>query len=306
MGQRAVGVGAGQQHQDVGPGGEGAPGLDPVDHPAAVDRRGRRDDPGHVRAVVGLRHGDRGQNLGRGQLGQPLLLLLLGAAVDQGPGQDLGPGDERAADAERAPAQLLGGDDHAHVVALAAGGEAAVLLGDREPEAAELGQALDHLLGDVPFSRCTCSACGRTLSSAKRWNVSRTSSKSSPRCRGPSTEARAASTAGIALRRQEGGRRRVPARLDAPERLPADHAAREVGHDVGDERRGDAGLDLPAARRTRGRPAPRPPPPPRAPRRTRPPGWRRCHPVRAPRRRPGPPGVGPDRPRQRRRRGRER
>ena len=62
-------------------------------------------------------------------------------AVDQGPGQDLGPGDERAADAERAPAQLLGGHHHAHVVALAAGGEAAVLLGDRQPEAAELGQA---------------------------------------------------------------------------------------------------------------------------------------------------------------------
>ena len=120
VGQRAVGVGAGQQHEHVGPGGEGAPGLDPVDHPAAVDRRGRRHDAGHVGPVVGLGHGDGGQDLGRGQLGQPLLLLLLGPAVDQGPGQDLGPGDERAADAERAPAQLLGGHDHAHVVALAA------------------------------------------------------------------------------------------------------------------------------------------------------------------------------------------
>ena len=149
VGQGAVGVGAGQQHEHVGPGREGAPGLDAVDHPAAVDRRGRGHDAGHVGAEVGLGHGDGGQDLGRGQLGQPLLLLLLGAAVDEGPGQDLGPGDERAADAERAPAQLLGGDDHAHVVALAARGEAAVLLGDREPEAAELGQALDDLLGDV-------------------------------------------------------------------------------------------------------------------------------------------------------------
>ena len=63
-----------------------------------------RDDAGHVGAEVGLGHRDRGHDLGRGQLGQPVLLLLLGPAVDQGPGQDLGPGDERAADAERAPA----------------------------------------------------------------------------------------------------------------------------------------------------------------------------------------------------------
>ena len=41
-------------------------------------------------------------DLGGGQLGQPLLLLLLGAALDQRPGEDLGAGDQRAADAERA------------------------------------------------------------------------------------------------------------------------------------------------------------------------------------------------------------
>ena len=149
VGQRAVGIGAGQQHEHVGPGGEGAPGLDAVDHPPALDRRRRGHDPGHVGPVVGLGHGHGGQDLGRGQLGQPVLLLLLGASVHQRTGQDLGPGDERAAHAERAPAQLLGGDDHAHVVALAARGEAAVLLGHREAEAAQLGQALDHLLGDV-------------------------------------------------------------------------------------------------------------------------------------------------------------
>ena len=153
VGQRPVRVGAGQQHEHVGPGGEGAPGLDPVDHPPAVDGRGRRHDAGHVGAEVGLGHRHGGQDLGRGQLGQPVLLLLLGPAVDQRPGQDLGPGDERAADAERAPAQLLGGDHHAHVVALAARREPAVLLGDREPEAAELGQALDDLFGDVAVGR---------------------------------------------------------------------------------------------------------------------------------------------------------
>ena len=48
----------------------------------------------------------------------------------------------------------------------------------------------------------------------------------------------------IALLHEEGRGRRIPAGLDAPQRLPAGHAADEVGHDVGHERRGDAGLDL--------------------------------------------------------------
>ena len=64
-------------------------------------------------------------------------------------GEDLGPGDQRAAGAERAARQLLGGHDHADVLALAALGVAAVLLGHRQAEAAHLGEALDDVLGDV-------------------------------------------------------------------------------------------------------------------------------------------------------------
>ena len=104
---------------------------------------------GHVGAEVGLGHRHRGQELAGGQAGQPAVLLLLGPPVDQGPGQDLGSGDERAADAQRAPAQLLGGHHHAQVVALAAGGEAPVRLGHRQAERPELGQPGDDLLGDV-------------------------------------------------------------------------------------------------------------------------------------------------------------
>ena len=48
----------------------------------------------------------------------------------------------------------------------------------------------------------------------------------------------------IALFREEGCGRRIPAGLDTPQRLPAGHAADEVGDDVGHERRGNAGLDL--------------------------------------------------------------
>ena len=149
VGLGPVGIGAGQQHEDVGPGGERAPGLHPVDEPAPFGAGRCGDHPGHVGAEVGLGDRHRSHRLGRGQLGQPLLLLLLGASVDQGTGQDLGPGDQRAAGPQRAPRELLGGHHHAQVVGLAPGGEPAVLLGDRHAEAPHLGHARDDLLGDV-------------------------------------------------------------------------------------------------------------------------------------------------------------
>ena len=99
--------------------------------------------------------------------------------------------------------------------------------------------------GMSAFARCTCSACGRTLSSAKRWKVSRTSSKSSPRWRGPSVAARPGQDGGVALLAEERRRRIGPPGLDAPEPLPPRHPAHQLGDDVGDERGGDAGLDLP-------------------------------------------------------------
>ena len=144
-----VGIGAGQEHEGVGPSGEGGPRLHAVDSVAAVGGGGRDLEVGDVGAVVGLGHHHADHGLAGGDLREPDLLLFLGAAPHQGPGEDLGPGDERAAHAEAAPGQLLGGDDHAEVVALAAGGEPAVLLGHRQAEAADLGQAADDLLGDV-------------------------------------------------------------------------------------------------------------------------------------------------------------
>ena len=105
--ERPVGVGAGEQQQHVGAGPERAPRLDAVDAPAlgAVVEGvagGRGLDAGDVGAEVGLGHGDRTHDLGGGQLREPVLLLLLGAALLDRPGHDLGTGDERTADAERA------------------------------------------------------------------------------------------------------------------------------------------------------------------------------------------------------------
>ncbi len=138
-----------KQHQHVGAARERRPRLHAGDEPTAVGR-GRRDlHAGDVGAVVGLGHHDPDHQLAARDARQPRLLLFLGAAGDERAGQDLGPGDERTADAERPARQLLGRDDHADVVGLAAGREAVVLLRHREPEAADLGQAGDDVLGHV-------------------------------------------------------------------------------------------------------------------------------------------------------------
>ena len=106
-------------------------------------------DVGHVAAVVGLGHGDGGHRVARGELGQPVLLLLLGAALDERPGEDLGAGDQRPTDPETAPRQLFGGDHHRQVLVGAAFAEPPVRGGGAEAERADLGDAGDDLFGHV-------------------------------------------------------------------------------------------------------------------------------------------------------------
>ena len=78
-----------------------------------------------------------------------MLLLVLGAACDQGPSEDLGSCDQRTADAERAAGEFLGSDDHAEVVVDATLGKAAELDRSGETEDPELGESLDELFGHV-------------------------------------------------------------------------------------------------------------------------------------------------------------
>ena len=103
---RTVGVGTGEHHEDVGAGTERAPRLDAVDDialDAVLGRRsGRHGDAGDVGSEVGLGHGDSVHDLGRRELGKPLVLLFLCAAGLEGPGEDLGAGDQRTAGAEGA------------------------------------------------------------------------------------------------------------------------------------------------------------------------------------------------------------
>ena len=153
--------------------------------------------------------------------------------------------------------QLLGGDDHAQVVALAARGEAAVLLGDRQPEAAHLGQAGDDLLGDVAVGRGGRARRGGGSAPRRSGGTCRARARSrSSRWRGPSTPASAARTAGSRSCAHEGRRRRDPAGLDAPERLAPGDPADQVGQRRRRRRRRRCGPRSSPWRRSRGRPGP--------------------------------------------------
>jgi hypothetical protein len=232
-------MGRPSSRQHVGPGREGAPGLDPVDEPPPVRRGGRSDNARDVRTEVGFGDRDGRQHFRRGQLGQPQLLLLLGAAVDQGPGENFGPGDQGAADAERSPAQFLGGDDHAHVVALPTGGEAVIGLGDGQSEAAQFGQAGDDLLGDVAVGAVDVLGVGAHLLLGETVERLADELEVTPQVARALDPRQGRQGGRIPAGGQEVGGRGAPSGLHAPVRFPAGHATDQIGHDVGHERGGE-------------------------------------------------------------------
>ena len=171
-------------------------------------------------------------------------LLLLGATAHDGAGEDLGTGDERAADAERTAAQLLGRHDHAHVVALAARREPAVLLGHRQPEPAHLGQAGDHVLGHVGVG--AVDVLGDGLDAVLGEPAERVADELEVGVEVARSllAGEVGEEVGVAIRGEERTGRVERAGLDGPLRLAAEHPRREVVHGVGDERAGDAAFDV--------------------------------------------------------------
>ena len=134
--------------EEVGADAVGDEGLRAVDDVAAVDLLGEGGDAGDVGA--GTRLGDpQGADLLAGDPGnQPALLLLLGAEVEDRRHRDRGVGVEPRGDAARAAAagQLLDPD---RVVQMGAA-LAAQLLGELQPEEAELRAARVQLTGEFP------------------------------------------------------------------------------------------------------------------------------------------------------------
>ncbi len=251
MRQAAVGIGPGEEHQHVGPSAERAPGLDPVDGVARLSVRtlrrcGRGLDPAHVRAVVGLGDGHRGHDLARGQLRQPLLLLLLGPAPHEGPGEDLRSGDERAADAERTPGELLGGDDHAQVLAVTTLGPAAVLGGRRQPEGAHLGQAGDDALGNVAVGPVHVLGDGCDLLVGEGPEAVLHELEVRIEVAGAGRRGQVRQEVRMPVGGEEvagAGQRSIV--VQAPRSLASDEAALEVVQRLGHERAGQAGFELP-------------------------------------------------------------
>ena len=194
--------------------------LTPLITQSRAVRGGRHGDAGHVGAVVGLGHRHRHHDLAGGHLRQPAPLLLLGAAAQQRPGQDLRPGDERPAGAERGPGQLLGGDHHAR--GSRARRQSRTRRTPRGPTARSAPSSPepgDDLLGDVGV--VPVDALGDRRDAAPRRSAGRcprTSSKSASRWRGPASPARPASHSGSRWaaderrRPVEGVRRRRPTR----------------------------------------------------------------------------------------------
>ena len=99
---------------------------------------------GRVRAGVGLGEGRGRQHVAAGDAGQPALLLLLGAAVEEEPAGDQHAGHHRA-DREPDPAQLLGDQGDGQGVHA----QALVFLWDGHREVAQVGHLLDDLHGNL-------------------------------------------------------------------------------------------------------------------------------------------------------------
>jgi hypothetical protein len=248
MGLRSVGIGAGEQHQQIGAGAERAPRLHAVDQPARVvavpGRRCRHLDAGDVRSVVGLGDGDRVEQLRRRHARQPPLLLLLRAPLHQGTGEDLRPGDQRPAGTEGTARQLLGRDDHPDVLRLAACPEAAVLLGDREAEGAHLAEPGDDLLGDVGVVPVDVLRDGLKLVLREPAEGVLHELEVVVEVAGPGRGGEGGDGRRVAPLRNERPRWVEGVGLDRPHRLSTPHARPELGDGVGDERARDGGLGV--------------------------------------------------------------
>ncbi len=157
------GVGLGHHDDQVGVNAVGDERLGAVEDVVVpiLDRLGL--DALQVAAGARLRHRDRGDQLTRAELGQPALLLLLGAQPDQIRRHHVVVQAEPPQSAEAARGDLLGDDG---VIPEVRDTAAAVLLGDRHAQEALLARlqphaAIDDLVPlplpverrDVPFEK---------------------------------------------------------------------------------------------------------------------------------------------------------
>ena len=168
--------------------------------------RGGRDHRGHVGAEVGLGDGHRVHDLAaRPAWAASCCFCSSVPPRHEGAAQDLGPGDERSARARaspttaprwRPPCRGSRSRPRRRSPPYSSGID--------RPRAPISARPAMISSGMSPLARWMCSARGRICSSAKRWKVSRTSSKSASRWRSPSRAGQAGQERRVAV----GGRRR--------------------------------------------------------------------------------------------------
>ena len=158
-----AGAGPGHHEDQVGVDPGGDEGLGPGQHPRVAVRLGPGPDPGQVAARARLAHGDRADQLARGEAGQPPLLLLLRAQRRQVRGHDVAVQRESRGAGPRL-GQFLG---HHRVEPEVIDSPAAELLGDVEADDPVLARRLVHVPvndpGLLPGLRVRCDLPGQEL-----------------------------------------------------------------------------------------------------------------------------------------------
>src|SRR5215211_5719858 len=144
VGRIGVAVGLGEQEHQAGQQAVGDPHLLAVDLVVLAALDGGGLDRLHVGAQLGLGEAEGGPDLARGHARQQALLLLVGAELHQQVGADEVRVDD-ARDRDPAARELL--DDHR--VGRQVEPHPAVLLGDRDPEQAELLHLVDDRAGEL-------------------------------------------------------------------------------------------------------------------------------------------------------------
>ena len=152
-------VGHGEDHEHMGEARVGDEDLAAVEHPVVALVLGHRLLHGGVGARAGLGQAESAQPLAGGQLGQVLLLLLLGAVLADGPGAQGGVGRHHHGGGGAVLGQLLA---HADVVDIAQAGPA-VLLGKGHAHHPHVRQLVPGLLGEPLFFVDLCSDRGDFL-----------------------------------------------------------------------------------------------------------------------------------------------
>ncbi len=147
-------IGASKQGEHISSGTHRAPGLDPIDHISgfpvwSISWSGGDLDTGHIGAIVGFGDGNSGHHFGSGEAGKPGRLLVFGSSFNQGPGQDLGSGDQGTADAQTGPAEFFGGNHHGQILVFPALAISAVISGNAQAKCTQVGHAGDDLFRNV-------------------------------------------------------------------------------------------------------------------------------------------------------------